>query len=81
VWAREPEEFGQFAPLNDGWREAAFVAQMIDWGGGYRSVRFTYYLRPEGGGPESWYFGGQYAPSMSLDEYRTLLLKLGAAAW
>lgn len=81
VWAREPEEFAERAPANDGWREAAFVAQLIDWGGGYRSVRVTYYLRPEGGGPDGWYFGGQYAASMSMEEYRSLLNRLNAKAW
>lgn len=76
VWAREPDEFLDYAPANDGWREGAFVAQLIEWEDKYRSVRFTYYLRPEGGDSKSWYFGGQYAPSMSLDDYRSLLAKL-----
>jgi len=31
-WAKEPEEFSEFAPENNGWREAAFLAQLIDWG-------------------------------------------------
>jgi hypothetical protein len=30
VWALEPEEFPPVALSNDGWREAAFVAQLIE---------------------------------------------------
>jgi len=82
VWAVEPDDFGPLAPdTNDGWREAAFVAQLIEWPEAYRSVRFTYYLRPQGGGSGSWYFGGQYAASMSLEEYRSRLGKLQQKRW
>jgi hypothetical protein len=81
VWAREPEEFEGEAPSDGGWRQAAFVAQLIKWQNGYRSVRITYYLRPEGGGPGTWYFGGQYSPSMSLDEFRSLMTKLQTKGW
>jgi len=31
VWAKEPEEFSEFTPENNGWIEAAFLAQLIDW--------------------------------------------------
>lgn len=81
VWAREPEDFEETAPANDGWRQAAFVAQLIEWGGGYRSVRITYYLRPERGRPDSWYFGGQYSPSMSVEDFHGLLKKLNERNW
>ncbi len=81
VWAKEPEGFPETAPENNGWREGAFVAQLIEWPDGDRSVRITYYLRPEGGGPNTWYFGGQYAPSMSLDYYQSLLKKLHEKNW
>lgn len=81
VWATEPEDFPPIAPPNDGWREGAFVAQLIEWPGSYQSVRITYYLRPEGGGPDTWHFGGQFAASMSLDEYRSLLGKLQQKRW
>lgn len=81
VWAKEPHEFSANSPDYDGWREGAFVAQLIEWPGGYRSIRITYYLRPKGGDETSWYFGGQYAPSMSLDEFRDLFRKLSAKNW
>jgi hypothetical protein len=29
-----------------------------------------------GAGPDTWYFGGQYASSMGLDDYRSLLGKI-----
>ena len=77
IWAREPNEFADIAPPDNGWREGAFVVQLIRLNDGYRSIRFTYYLRPEGGGRNTWYFGGQYAPSMGLDDYRSLLGKIG----
>jgi len=82
VWATEPEEFGETALTdNGGWREGAFVAQLIEWPNGHRSVRFTYYLRPEGSGSDSWYFGGQYAASMGVKDYRQLMEKLGHVSW
>lgn len=81
VWAREPEEFPPVAPASHGWREGAFVAQLIKWSTGEQSVRITYYLRPEGGGPDTWYFGGQYAPSIELDEFRSFLEKLLQKGW
>jgi len=81
VWAREPQDFSETAPHDDGWRQGALLAQLIEWPGGYRSVRITYYLRPEGGGPDTWYFGGQYAPSMSLDDFHTIMTKLLQKAW
>jgi hypothetical protein len=76
IWAQEPFEFPSVAPSDAGWREGAFVTQLIEWDGGHRSVRFTYYLRPERGGEEAWYFAGQYAPSMDLAAYQSLLTKL-----
>jgi hypothetical protein len=81
VWATEPDEFGPVASANDGWREGAFVAQLIEWPDGYRSVRITYYLRPDGTGPDTWYFGGQYSASMGLDEYHSLIGKLQQKHW
>lgn len=81
VWADDPESFGLVAPASDGWRQAAFVAQLVRWPGNRDRVRFTYYLRPEGGGPNSWYFGGQYAPSMSIAQYRTLIKSLNDRHW
>jgi hypothetical protein len=44
-------------------------------------VEIGYYLRPEGGGPNTWYFGGQYAASIGLDEFRCLLNKLQQKRW
>jgi len=81
VWAIEPERFGPIAEPNDGWREAAFVAQLIKWPHRYKSVRLTYYLRKEGEGEDAWYFGGQYAADMGVKDFRTLLEKLQAKSW
>ena len=81
VWAREPENFADTAPSNDGWREGAHVAQFIDWGQGYRSVWIAYYLRPESGGPDTGYFGGQYSSLMSLKDFRALRRKLCKKGW
>ena len=81
VWAKEPNQFANLAPADEGWRESAFVAQLIEWPGGYRSVRITYYLRPEGSGENSWYFGGQYSSSMDLEQYRSLMAKLSEKHW
>ena len=80
VWAKEPEEFDEEAPDNGGWREGAFVAQLFEWPY-HRSVRITYYIRPEREGPDSWRFGGQYSSSMSLEEYRSLFRKLQKKKW
>jgi hypothetical protein len=79
AWAVEPDQFEPEAPQNSGWRQGAFVAQLIEWP--EKRVRFTYYLRPEGGGADSWYFGGQYSASMSLGEFRALLGKLRDKGW
>jgi hypothetical protein len=81
VWPVSPEEFSETAPDSEGWREAAFVAQLVDWGADNRRVRFTYYVRSGGEGANSWRFAGQYAPSMSLDEFRVLLRKLSEKTW
>ena len=81
VWAKEPDQFGPTALPDAGWREGAFVAQLIKWKHGHQSVRITYYLRPEGGGPDTWYFGGQYSPSMDLNEFRELFGKLRSKDW
>ena len=80
VWAIPPEKFPRVAGKSYGWRQAAFVAQLIDWYG-TRRVRFTYYVRPEGGGRNSWKFAGQYSPLMSLKEYRSLLRGLKKKCW
>lgn len=45
VWAVAPKRFPRIAGKNGGWRQAAFVTQLIDWYG-TRRVRFTYYVRP-----------------------------------
>ena len=81
VWAREPEDFSEIACPNGGRPEGAFVAQLIEWVSPWppdvhRSVRITHWLRPEGGGPDTWYVGGVYPGSMSLDRYRALVDKL-----
>jgi len=81
VWAVEPEDFADIAPPSNGWRECAFVAQLAEWPGGERRIRVTYWGRSEGEGPNSWRFLGQYSPSMSLEEFRSLLRKLNSAAW
>lgn len=81
AWAIEPDEFEEYAPENYGWRQGAFVAQLVEWPEAGPRVRITYYLRPEGGGAETWYFGGQYSASMSLDEFRSLMRKLAAKNW
>ena len=80
VWAVPPENFSRTAPKNHGWREAAFVAQLVEWYG-TRRVRITYYVRPEGGGLNSWRFAGQYSPFMSLKEFRSLLGGLNRKHW
>jgi hypothetical protein len=81
VWIQEPDSFAAHASANGGWREAAFVAQLIQWPGNELRVRITYYLRPEHGGADSWYFGGQYAPSMGVEQLKTLIAKLIEAKW
>ena len=81
VWAVDPEEFEEHAPENSGWRQAAFVAQLVEWPESGRRVRITYYVRPEGGGPHTWRFGGQYAASMSVEEFRSLVGKLAPKNW
>jgi len=48
VWAKAPETFSRIAPKSYGWRQAAFVAQLVKWAGN-RRVRITYYVRPERG--------------------------------
>ena len=81
VWALDPEEFDDVAIAHDGWREGAPVAQLIEWANGDKSVRITYYLRPHGGGADAWYFGGQFAATMDIDAYRSLLNKLKQRNW
>jgi hypothetical protein len=81
VWATEPADFEPRAPENAGWRQGAFVAQLIEWPGTERRVRFTYWLRKEGSGPNEWHFGGQYSASMGLEEFHALLGKLQARNW
>lgn len=81
VWVKEPNEFSESADYNDGWREPAFLAQLIEWPGRHRRVRITYYLRPGGAGPDKWYFGGQYSPDMSLEEFHQLIAKLQQKNW
>ena len=80
VWATAPESFKRSAGKNAGWRQPAFLAQLIDWYG-TRRVRVTYYVRPEGGGRNSWKFAGQYSPLMSLKEFRSLLKGLKNKRW
>lgn len=82
VWAKEPGDFAPTAPTeNAGWREGAHVAQLIEWPNGNRSVRITYYLRPEGGDSDSWYFAGQYSSSMPIEDFRSLFDKLEQKDW
>ena len=84
VWLREPEEFLPVAPPSNGWREGAPVIQLIEWPpseGGVKEVRFTYYVREEGQDADSWHFGGQYALSLNVEDYRTIMEKLQAKAW
>ncbi len=81
VWPRAPEDFADTAPVASGWREAAFVAQLIAWLDGSRTVRITYYVRKEGGGPDAWTFGGQDAPIMPIEVYRLMLEQLVDVLW
>lgn len=81
IWAREIEDFSEVAPENKGWRECAFVAQLAEWPEGGQRVRITYWGRNEGTDRDSWRFLGQYAPSMSIEEFRELLRKLNEAHW
>ena len=80
VWIKEPQSFARFAPKKGsyGWRQAAFVVQLIDWDG-HKKVRFTYYLRRPGTG--NFYFGGQFSPVMSIREYRAMMKKLSRKKW
>src|SRR5215469_9033958 len=83
-WLREPEAFAGVADTEltrEGWRESAFVAQLLEWPSGERGVRITYYARPYLGDSTSWRFAGQYAPIVSLQESRDWLHKLQAKIW
>jgi hypothetical protein len=81
AWVCEPEEFSEIAPdRGDGWFEGAFVAQLVDWGGGNLRVRFAYYPRRPGRGPKGWVFA-QFAPSMSLEECQILFQKIQEKGW
>jgi hypothetical protein len=78
VWAKMPEKFAHIAPKNDGWREAAYVAELIKWSGA-SFVRFTYFVRKEG--TKNWRFGGQYSPFMPLRDFRSLFSGLKRKHW
>jgi hypothetical protein len=82
VWAIEPEAFPRRAPKRgqEGWRQAAFVAELLEWDGTTR-IRITYWQRRPGSRPNDWSFGGQYAPMMRPDEYRALMRKLRCKHW
>lgn len=82
VWAVNPDDpsFQETAPDNEGWRQGAFLAQLVDWDGEKR-VRFTYYVRRAGSGPNDWHYGGQYAASMSVDECRRLVEQIQERGW
>jgi hypothetical protein len=81
VWAKEPEEFEEIAPEDGGWRQTAGAAQLIEWPDGHKSVRFTYWARKAGTDSASWYFAGQYALSLGLEEFRSLTEALRLRAW
>ena len=73
-----PEKFGPIAPKNNGWREAAYVTQLIKWYG-KPFVRFTYFVRT--GGTNRWRFAGQYSPFMPLKDFRAMLAGLKKKQW
>ena len=82
VWATDPGEFQEYASDDGtGWREAAFLAQLMDWGDNTLRVRITYYVRPAGSDSVAWKFGGQYAPSMSLEECRAIVEGITERNW
>jgi hypothetical protein len=81
VWPIEPESFPKHARKKGyGWRQPAFVVQLLDWDGKKR-VRFTYWIRNENAGPEDWRFGGQYSAIMTVGVYRAMLKKLNEKQW
>lgn len=81
VWVPDPETFAEVVPdRGDGWLETAFVAQLIDWGGGNLRVRFAYYTRRPGMEPNGWVFA-QFCPSLGRDEYVELINKICDKHW
>jgi hypothetical protein len=80
VWPVEPGSFPRYARKGYGWKQPAFVAQLLNWDGEKR-VRITYWVRDAGGGPNDWRFGGQFSPMMTLREYRALMKKLNQKNW
>lgn len=80
VWGVEPEDFAPTAPQNGGWGQSAPLAQLIELGG-KRYVRFSYYVRPDGGDHSSWHSGGRYPPLIEIDDFRALLRKLQGLKW
>jgi hypothetical protein len=81
AWVYEPEEFSEIPPdRGDGWLEAAFVAQLVVWGGGNLRIRFAYYTRRPGRGRKDWVFA-QFSPSMSLEECQILFQKIQQKGW
>ena len=80
VWPVEPRSFPKYAPQGYGWKQPAFVAQLIKWDGEKR-VRITYWVRNEKEGSDKWRFGGQFSPLMTLREYRAMMKKLNRKNW
>ena len=81
IWLPEPETFAEKAPSEEeGWLETAFVAQLVEWGTKNRRIRIAYYTRRAGEGPKGWIFA-QYAPSMSIEQCRTLVQGMHDRGW
>ena len=52
------------------WGYYIYTSQLIEWENGGRSIRITYYYRPEGA--KHWFFGGQY----SIDDEPKIIRKV-----
>jgi hypothetical protein len=82
IWTIEPERLPEMCPADDdGWLEGVFAAQLLEWpNGGPRSVRICYWTRRPGRGHDGWVFA-QYAPSMSLEQCRTIVDGIRERGW
>ena len=81
IWTIEPELLPEICPGDDdGWLEGVFVAQLMEWPSGFRSIRIAYWTRRPGKGSDGWVFA-QYAPSMNLEQYRILTNGIQDRGW
>ncbi len=80
IWTKEPERFADVCSGDeDGWLESVFVAQLIESPNG-NQIRICYWTRRPGRGPDGWVYA-QYAPLMSLDQYRTIVDGIRDSGW